>query len=148
MAVAQPASRAGRLVFERSLVWIPALPGWVELHVKVSLSKILNPKLLLMCSWHPAWQPPPSVYECVCEWVNVASTITCFEKWKKPYTNASPFKENVLLRTFSRTLRYNVQAKLSLNILRRLSENIFRMFLENVNLEHSGTFRTRYLGRL
>ena len=39
---------------------------------KVSLSKILNPKLLLMSSWRLAWQPPSSVYECVCEWVNVA----------------------------------------------------------------------------
>ena len=30
------------------------------LHVKVSLGKVLNPKLLLMC-W--SWQQPPSVYE-------------------------------------------------------------------------------------
>ena len=42
--------RAGRLVIRRSLVQIPA-PGWAELHVEVSLSKILN-KLLLMCGWH------------------------------------------------------------------------------------------------
>ena len=34
--------RAGRLVIERSLVQIPA-PGKAELHIKVSLSKILNP---------------------------------------------------------------------------------------------------------
>ena len=51
------AGRAGRLVIGRSLVQTPAL-GRAELHVEVSLSKILNPKLLLMCSWHPACQPP------------------------------------------------------------------------------------------
>ena len=39
--------RAGWLVIRRSLVQIPA-PA--ELHVEVSLSKILNPKLLLMCA--------------------------------------------------------------------------------------------------
>ena len=52
--------RAGRLVIGRSLVQIPAL-GWAELHVKVSLSKILNPKLLLMCGWHLARWPLPSL---------------------------------------------------------------------------------------
>ena len=52
--------RAGQLVIARLLVQIPAL-GWAELHVKVSLSKILNPKLLLMCGWHLAWWPLPSV---------------------------------------------------------------------------------------
>ena len=52
------AGRVGRPL--RSLVQIPA-PGWAELHVEVSLSKILNPKLLLMCSWHLAWWPLPSV---------------------------------------------------------------------------------------
>ena len=40
------AGRAGRLVIERSLVQIPA-PGKAELHVEVSLSKILNPTLLI-----------------------------------------------------------------------------------------------------
>ena len=44
------------------VVQIPA-PGWAELHVVVSLSKILNPKLLLMCSWHLAWRLP-SVRPC------------------------------------------------------------------------------------
>ena len=34
---------------------------WGELHVEVSLSKILNPKLLLMCSRDLAWQPLPTV---------------------------------------------------------------------------------------
>ena len=43
VAVAQ---RAGWLVIRRSLVQIPA-PGRAELHVKVSLSKILNPTLLI-----------------------------------------------------------------------------------------------------
>ena len=28
-----------------------------------------------MSSWHLAWQPLPSVHECVCEWVNVASVV-------------------------------------------------------------------------
>ena len=70
--------RAGRLLIGRSL-------GPPQLHVEVSLSKTLNPKLLQMNSWHLAWQPPPSVYECVCEWVNVASIVKCFERsvdWK------------------------------------------------------------------
>ena len=40
------AGRAGRLVIEKSLVQILAL-GRVELHVEVSLSKILNPTLLI-----------------------------------------------------------------------------------------------------
>ena len=40
------AGRAGRLVIRRSLVQIPA-PGRAELHVEVSLSKILNPTLLI-----------------------------------------------------------------------------------------------------
>uniref|UniRef100_A0A671U012 Immunoglobulin V-set domain-containing protein n=1 Tax=Sparus aurata TaxID=8175 RepID=A0A671U012_SPAAU len=40
------------------------------LHVEVSLSKILNPKLLLMA-------PCMAVYECVC--VNVARVVQCFE---------------------------------------------------------------------
>ena len=40
------AGRAGRLVIERSLVQIPA-PGRAALHVEVSLSKILNPTLLI-----------------------------------------------------------------------------------------------------
>ena len=35
--------------------------------------------------WHLAWQPLPSVYECVCEWVNVTSVVKVFEQsvyWK------------------------------------------------------------------
>ena len=39
--------RTGCLVVRRSFVQILA-----ELHVEVSLSKILNPKLHLMCTWH------------------------------------------------------------------------------------------------
>ena len=50
------AGRAGWLVIGRLLVQIPAL-GWAELQVEVSLGKILNPKLLLMCSWHLALLP-------------------------------------------------------------------------------------------
>ena len=50
------AGRAGRLVIGRSLVQIPA-PGKAELHVEVSLSKILNPTLLIsedpVMSWRP-----------------------------------------------------------------------------------------------
>ncbi len=45
----------------------PALPDPID----VSLSKILNPKLLLVVGWYPAWQPLPPV----CEWVNVRHTI-------------------------------------------------------------------------
>ena len=44
----------------KSLVQIPA-PSWAELHVEVSLIKILDPKLLLMCGWHLAWWPLTSV---------------------------------------------------------------------------------------
>ena len=89
-----------------------------------------------MLSGH--WQSPPSVYDCVCEWVNLASIVKFFKYWKKRYINASQFKENIPLRMFSRTLGHNVQAMLLLNIL--MKQNIFRIFLENVNLEHSGTF--------
>ena len=53
-----------------SLGRIPASPS---LHLEVSLSKILNPKLLMMSSWHLEWQPLPSLYESVCEWVNLTS---------------------------------------------------------------------------
>ena len=43
------------------MVQILTLVLCAELHVQVSLSKILNPKLLLMCSWNLAWWPLPSV---------------------------------------------------------------------------------------
>ena len=39
---------------------------WFRPHAKLYLSKIQNPKLLLMSGWRLAWQSPPSVYECVC----------------------------------------------------------------------------------
>ena len=71
--------RAGCLVIGRSLVESR------QLHAEVSLSKILNPKLLLMSIWHLAWQPPSTVYEYVCEWVNVACIVKHFElsvDWK------------------------------------------------------------------
>ncbi len=45
----------------------PALPDPID----VSLSKILNPKLLLVAGWYPAWQPLPPVYE----WLNVRHTM-------------------------------------------------------------------------
>ena len=64
-------SRAGHLVIVRLLVF-------PQLHVEVSLSKILNPKLLLISSWCLAWQPPPSGYECV--HVNGWSIVKCFER--------------------------------------------------------------------
>ena len=47
---------ACQLVIGGSLVQTSA-----ELHVKVSLSKTLNPKLLLMRGWHLAWWPLPSL---------------------------------------------------------------------------------------
>lgn len=50
--------------------WLP------QLHVELSLSEILNPQIV---------PEPPSVYECVCEWVNVSPV-----DWKS-YSNASPF---------------------------------------------------------
>ena len=59
VAVAQQVEQVAR-VTGRLLVQIPA-PVWAVLHVKVSLSKILDPRLLLMCSWHLAWRPLPSV---------------------------------------------------------------------------------------
>ena len=49
-----------QLVIRRSLIHIQT-PGCAVLHVKVSLSKILTPKLLLMCGWHLAWRLLPSV---------------------------------------------------------------------------------------
>ena len=48
--------RAGWLVIRRSLVRIPAPQGGTELHVEVSMSKILNPKVGTL--WR---QPLPSV---------------------------------------------------------------------------------------
>lgn len=49
-----------------------SIPGSSQLHVKASLSKILN-------SEPPDEQLAPSVYECLCEHVNVASVVyqTC-----------------------------------------------------------------------
>ena len=64
------------------------------MHVEVSLSKILNPRLLLMSSWHLAWQPLPAVYECVCEWVNLTSVVKwlwAVSRLQKRYRNESPF---------------------------------------------------------
>ncbi len=40
----------------------PALPDPID----VSLTKILNPKLLLVAGWYPAWQPLPPLCECEC----------------------------------------------------------------------------------
>ena len=57
---------AGCLVIRRSLVWIPT-----PMHVGVSLSKILKPKLLLKSSCHLAWQP-------LCELVNLTSVVKQF----------------------------------------------------------------------
>ena len=42
--------------------------------------------LPFMTSWCLAWQPPPSVYECVCEWVNLTGVAKCCERsvdWKR-----------------------------------------------------------------
>ena len=50
------AGRAGRLVIERLLVQILA-PGKAERHVKVSLSKILNPTLLTSEGPAMSWRP-------------------------------------------------------------------------------------------
>ena len=47
-------SSVGQLAIGRSLVQISALLGWAELHVEVSLSKILNPNLLLASMKGPA----------------------------------------------------------------------------------------------
>ena len=33
-----------------------------------------------MSSWHLAWQPLPSVYECVCECVNLTSVVKHIER--------------------------------------------------------------------
>ena len=41
-------------------------PWLRQLHIKVSSSTKLNPKLILLSSWHLAWWPLPSVYVCVC----------------------------------------------------------------------------------
>ena len=46
--------------------------GSIPLHFEVSLGKILTTKLLLMCCGHLAWQPLPSVYECMYELLSVA----------------------------------------------------------------------------
>ena len=62
--------RAGRLLIRRLPVQIPA-PGWAELHVEVSLSNILNPKLLLICSWQLAWRLLTSVK--ALQWTGVLS---------------------------------------------------------------------------
>ena len=46
-------------------------PWLTQLHVQVSLSKILKPNELLMSTWHLAWQP----LQPLCEWVNVISVV-------------------------------------------------------------------------
>ena len=55
--------RAGRLLIE-SLDYRMLKYPWAE---------NWTPQLLLMSCWHLVWQPLPSVYECVCKWVNVTS---------------------------------------------------------------------------
>ena len=82
--------RAGRLVIGRFLVSNPRL---FQLHVNVSLSKILNSKLHLMSSWHIAWQPLPSVYELV--WMSecdkCCKALREVSRLEEHYRNASPF---------------------------------------------------------
>ena len=57
------------------------------------------PKLFMMSWWHLAWQPMPTVDECLCEWVNVTSFEKRFKwsvHWKKRHRNASLFIHSCL----------------------------------------------------
>ena len=86
------AGRAGRLVIGR---FEGSNPGSPQLHVEVSWSKILNPKLLLMSSRRLAWQPLPSAYECV----NVASIVKCFERSVDRKSKTCKKKKKILCKT-------------------------------------------------
>ena len=69
---------------------------WVDVWVTEHKKKIKQKNwiaLVRMClnkrswwpGWHLAWQPPPSVDECECEWVNVMSVVKSCERsedWK------------------------------------------------------------------
>ena len=60
--------RAGLLVTVSLLVRSPAPPS---LSVEVSMSKAPNPDCSPRAGWRLAWLTPPSVCECVYDWVNV-----------------------------------------------------------------------------
>lgn len=59
--------------------------------VKVSMSKILNPKMFLMGSLVPC-MAATAIYEWVCEWMNVTGTLK--DHWTRCYRNARPFTIN------------------------------------------------------
>lgn len=59
-------------LFEKFFLVTVAAAAQEAEHVEVSSSDKPNPKSLLMSGRPPAWRPPPSVYECVCERVNVS----------------------------------------------------------------------------
>ena len=50
-------------------------PPWVSV-------KLQNPNCSQCASWYLAWFPLPSVYACVCEWVNVMHNL-CKAPWIK-----------------------------------------------------------------
>ena len=60
---------------------------WVTEHKKkikqknwIALVRMCLNKRSLWPGWHLAWQPPPSVDECECEWVNVMSVVKSCER--------------------------------------------------------------------
>lgn len=59
-------------LFEKFFLVTVAAAAQEAEHVEVSSSDKPNPKSLLMSGRPPAWRPPPSLYECVCERVNVS----------------------------------------------------------------------------
>ena len=104
------------------------IPGSSSLHVQVCLDKILNLKVFLkvvpsVCEWmiglplmsrHLAWQLLPSVYECVCDWVNVACSVKALwvvRRLERHYINAAhlPF---TIAGSYSKHFLQNVLAKI------------------------------------
>ena len=71
---------ASRLLIERSLVWILVPPCWSEL-----------PRSLTQIGPDVQLADLPSVYEHICEWVNVASVVKRFERSEKHYINTRLF---------------------------------------------------------
>ena len=92
-----------RFFFEEDDDWRQAVVGdggsgveWLMVTARLSSRTLAPPESVSKCPWArhwtpncswcagwcPSWLPPPSVYECVCEWVNVMHYL-CEAPWIK-----------------------------------------------------------------